>query len=55
MIEVFLNEIKVADFKQDNTKYLLDYKNFDIEKSICLSLSGDSLKEIDDDIIRAWK
>ena len=38
MISIFLDENNIADLKQDNKSYLLDYKNFDITKSICLSL-----------------
>ncbi len=38
MLEIFIDEEKIADFKQDSSNYLLDYKNFDIKKSISLSL-----------------
>ena len=38
MINIFLDEENIADLKQDNKNYLLDYKTLDIQKSICLSL-----------------
>ncbi|MDQ7042467.1 MAG: type II toxin-antitoxin system HipA family toxin [Sulfurimonas sp.] len=38
MINIFLDKEKIADLKQGTQSFLLDYKNFDIEKSISLSL-----------------
>ncbi len=38
MLEISIDDIKIANFKQDNSSYLLDYKNFDIKNSISLSL-----------------
>lgn len=38
MVEVFLKQEKIANFIQDNSKFLLNYENLDISKSICLSL-----------------
>ncbi len=38
MIDIFLQNSKVATLKQDKKSYLLDYKNFDLKNSICLSL-----------------
>ena len=38
MINIFLDEENIADFKQDDKTFLLDYKSGKIEKSISLSL-----------------
>ncbi len=38
MIELYLNDKPIASFVQDKKNYLIDYKNFDIQNSICLSL-----------------
>lgn len=38
MIEVFRNGENVASFLQDNKNFIIDYKNFDIQNSLSLSL-----------------
>jgi len=38
MIEIYLKDTLLAQFVQDDKSYLIDYKNFDIQNSICLSL-----------------
>ena len=38
MIKIFLDKEKIADLKQDDKTYLLDYNSMEIEKSISLSL-----------------
>jgi len=38
MIHLFLNKKEIATFVQDDKEYLIDYKNFEIENSIALSL-----------------
>ncbi len=38
MIEIFHNKKPVATFFKDNKKFIIDYKDFDIENSIALSL-----------------
>ncbi len=38
MIDIFLQNHKVATFKQDKKSYLLDYENLDLKNSISLSL-----------------
>ncbi len=38
MIEIFLQNSKIATLKQDNKSYLLDYQDFDLKHSISLSL-----------------
>jgi len=38
MIELYLKNKQIASFVQDKKSYLIDYKDFDIKNSICLSL-----------------
>lgn len=38
MIKLYLKDKEIATFVQDGQEYLIDYKNFDIENSISLSL-----------------
>jgi len=38
MIKLYLKEEEIATFVQDDKKYLINYKNFDIKNSIALSL-----------------
>jgi len=38
MIELYLKNKHIASFLQDDKSYLIDYKDFEIENSICLSL-----------------
>ncbi len=37
-VEIYLKDSKIATFLQDKKSYLIEYKNFDIENSITLSL-----------------
>ena len=38
MVDIFLQNSKIATFKQDKNSYLLDYMDFDLKNSISLSL-----------------
>jgi len=38
MIEIFHHDKFIATFQAENKKYILEYKNFDLENSISLSL-----------------
>ena len=38
MIRLYIKNKQIASFKQDNKNYLIDYENFDIKNSICLSM-----------------
>ena len=38
MIDIFIDNLKIAEFKKDNHNYLLDYKNLELKNSIALSL-----------------
>jgi len=38
MIEIIHNEKNIASFIKDNRSLIIDYKNFDIQNSISLSL-----------------
>jgi len=38
MIEIFHHDKFIATFQSENKKYILEYKNFDLENSISLSL-----------------
>ena len=38
MIEIYLKKKHIASFRQDKKSYLIDYKDFDIKNSLCLSL-----------------
>jgi len=38
MINIFIDKLKIAEFKKDNHNYLIDYKNLKLENSISLSL-----------------
>jgi len=38
MVDIYLKDIAVASFTQDNLSYLIDYQNLEIENSIALSL-----------------
>ena len=38
MIEIFRQKKLIASFIKDNNRFIIDYKNFDIENSIALSL-----------------
>ena len=38
MIRLYIKNKQIASFKQDDKNYLIDYENFEIENSICLSM-----------------
>jgi len=38
MINIFIDNLKIAEFKKDNNNYLIDYKNLELKNSISLSL-----------------
>jgi len=38
MIRLYIKNKQIASFKQDDKNYLIDYENFDIKNSICLSM-----------------
>ena len=38
MVEIFHNTNSVASFLKDNNNFIIDYKDFDIKNSLCLSL-----------------
>ncbi len=38
MIDIFIDNLKIAEFKKDSSNYLIDYKNLELKNSISLSL-----------------